>query len=186
MSNSTTQYIAILRGINVSGHRLIKMDQLKQMITTLGFHQVSTYIQSGNIVFSTVKKESSIIAEIISTKILEQFSFEVPTIVLLKEEMEQIIKSNPFLKDPKKDPSFFYITLLSEKPNPKLYDLLKAEKNQPDEFILEGSTIYLYCPNGYGKTKLTNGFFEKKLNVMATTRNWKTINELLKIAKHSS
>ena len=176
-------YISILRGINVSGHKMIKMDALKQLFFDLGFSKVQTYIQSGNVVFQSQSQNTTEIATQIEEKISEVFKFEVPVLVIEYEELKSIIAQNPFTKDQNKDVSFFHITFLKDKPNAENFNKIKDLQLNNDEFKLIDKTLYLYCPNGYGNTKLNNNFFENKLKTTATTRKWKTVNELLKIAE---
>lgn len=177
-----TTYISILRGINVSGHRIIKMDDLKKMCADdLHFSNIKTYIQSGNIVFQSPLNKTDTISEKIKTEIQKKFGFDVPVLTLTSDELEKIIDRNPFLKDKSKDPSFFHITFLSEKPTAENVELIGQTEFQPDEYNIIDKAVYLYCPNGYSNSKLTNSFLESKLKVTATTRNWKTTNELLKI-----
>jgi uncharacterized protein (DUF1697 family) len=176
-------YICILRGINVSGHRMIKMDALRQLFAGLGFINIQTYIQSGNVIFQSKNANLQKLETIIAEAILKKYNFDVP--VLLKEagELRQIIKSNPFIKDKQKDSAYLHVTFLSDNPDRDKFHNIKKEQYKPDEFQLIENNIYLYCPNGYGKSKLTNSFWETKLKVTATTRNWKTTNELLFIAE---
>ena len=177
-----TTYISILRGINVSGQKLIKMDALKKMYENLNFENIQTYVQSGNVIFSSKEKEQKELEKIISLKIATEFGFEVPVIVLNEKTLETIIKNNPFTKDNLKDSSFLHVTFLAENPIPFNKESI-IEKKQPNEEIdFTQNAVYLYCPNGYGKTKLNNNFLENKLKVKATTRNWRTTNELLKLA----
>ena len=177
-----TTYISILRGINVGGHRMIKMDALKQMFAGIGFQNIQTYIQSGNIVFQDKKADPQKLEKKISKAITEKFGFDVPVIVKEFSELKQIISDNPFLKDKTKDLAHFHVTFLSNHPGHESYNKIEAIPYQPDEFHLVEKAIYLYCPNSYSNSKLTNGFFETKLKVTATTRNWKTTNELYNIA----
>jgi len=176
-------YISILRGINVSGHKMIKMDALRKMYSDLGFKNVQTYIQSGNVVFQDKIIDSKKLEKKIAKKILEQFSFEVPIIVIELGELKTIVKNNPFGNDTSKDISYMHVTFLSAIPDKPNVDKIKEGKYGADEFILISNAIYLYCPNGYGISKLNNNFIESKLKVMATTRNWRTTNELLNMAE---
>lgn len=176
-------YISILRGINVSGHKMIKMDALKQLYVDLGFSNVQTYIQSGNVVFQSQSQNTNEIATQIEEKISEIFKFEVPVLVLEFEELKSIIAQNPFTKDLNKDVSSFHITFLKEIPSEENCNKIKDLQSNNDEFLIIDKSIYLYCPNGYGNTKLNNNFLENKLKTTATTRNWKTVNELVKIAE---
>lgn len=177
-----TTYISILRGINVGGQRIIKMNALQQMFTDLNFQNTQTYIQSGNVIFQSETMKCQDLEKEISKKILERFGFEVPVIVKTLEELQTIVANNPFSKDSSKDQSCLHVTFLSESPKESDFEKIKQGDYQSDEFKLEAKTVFLCCRNGYGKTKLTNGFFESKLKVVATTRNWKTTQELLNIA----
>lgn len=173
-----TTYISILRGINVGGSKKIKMDLLRQMFVNMGFLQVQSYIQSGNLIFQTNDVDKRLLEENIASGILTNFGYEVPVIVLKAEEMKNIIQKNPFVGDETKDVSFLHVTFLSSVPEKTSFENLKTANYGVDEFELIEKAIYLYCPAGYGNTKLTNTFFENKLKLIATTRNWKTVNEL--------
>jgi len=175
-------YISILRGINVSGQKLIKMDVLRKMVENLGFEKVKTYVQSGNVVFKAEETSFKEMEEKISAQIEKDFGFQVPVIVLDAEKLKQIIESNPFLKDTEKEVNFMHVTFLSNKPNEFDKKSIEDKKQEKEEIRFTDHAVYLYCPNGYGKTKITNNFIETKLKVLATTRNWKTTNELLRIA----
>lgn len=158
------------------------MDALKKMYENLNFENMQTYVQSGNVTFLSKENDPKKLEKIISSKIMAEFGFEIPVIVLNAKTLEAIIEGNPFAKDKLKDISFLHVTFLAN--NPLQFNKGSIiEKKQPDEEIeFTSNAIYLYCPNGYGKTKLNNNFLETKLKVKATTRNWKTTNELLKLA----
>jgi uncharacterized protein (DUF1697 family) len=175
-------YIAILRGINVSGKNMIKMPELQTLFEGLGFNKVKTYIQSGNVIFKAAAKNSCEIEKLIEEKIFEKFSLKVPVLVKTKDEVEKVLQNNPFVKATNVDGSKLHATFLSKEPEQANVDKISKDQYLPDEFILKGSAVYLHCPNGYGNTKLNNNFFESKLKVTATTRNWKTVNELVNIA----
>lgn len=176
-------YIAILRGINVSGQKKIKMEDLRQLLAELNFHDIQTYIQSGNVIFEHKKSDPLELAGQIAHQISDKYSFEVPVIVKTAAELEHVLHNNPFLKDRQEDESKLHVTFLSEIPKQELLNKIKELDHKPDEFIISDKAIYLFCPNGYGRTKLTNNFFENKLKVTATTRNWKTVNKLVEIAR---
>jgi uncharacterized protein (DUF1697 family) len=180
-----TTFISILRGINISGQKLIKMDALRNLYENLGFQNVTTYVQSGNVIFTSNNIDVNKLEQEISRQIEKDFEFDVPVIVLTIDKMKQITDNNPFLKDSNKDQTFFHVTFLSSKPNLYLYKQIDDKKQNGEELFISDTAVYLYCPNGYGRTKLTNNFLEAKLKVRATTRNWKTTNELLKIAQHT-
>ncbi|HXD92694.1 MAG TPA: DUF1697 domain-containing protein [Bacteroidia bacterium] len=175
-------YIAILRGINVSGHKLIKMDALRKLFDGMGFKKTKTYIQSGNVVFQGKQAKAQDLEKKIASSILKEFGFEVPVLVKEVTELEVVLKNNPFINKRKEDVTKLHVTFLSEEPEKVNIDKIKGGNYAVDEFIVMGKTVYLFCPNGYGNTKLSNTFFENKLKVTATTRNWKTINELVTMA----
>lgn len=173
-------YVTILRGINVSGHNMIKMADLKKMFEILPFENVRTYIQSGNIVFDAKPGNDQDLEKLIHETLQKTFSFSVPVIVLEEKELKIVQQRNPFLTSRNEDVTKLHVTFLDAIPENDMVNKLKEKASfLPDEWILDGKTIYLFCPNGYGKTKLNNNFFENKLKVTATTRNWKTVNELV-------
>lgn len=175
-----TTYISILRGINVSGQRLIKMDVLKKLYESLNFETIQTYVQSGNVIFSSKENEPKKLEKIISSKIKSEFGFDVPVIVLSVRTLEKIIEDNLFIKD--KDISFLHVTFLADKVTQFDKESITEKKLPNEEIRFAPNAIYLYCPDGYGRTKLNNNFLESKLKVTATTRNWKTTTELLRLA----
>jgi uncharacterized protein (DUF1697 family) len=176
-------YIAILRGINVSGHNIIKMDALKALFEKLGFQQVKTYVQSGNIVFKGNEENADALANKISSRIKKEIGYDVPVIVLTSDTLRQITAENPFPGQPGKDDSYFHVTFLSEKPTQADIEAIQAKKQGEEELAFTGRAVYLYCPLGYGKSKLTNNLIEAKLKVGATTRNWRTTLKLLEMAE---
>ncbi len=178
-------YISMLRGINVSGHKIIKMEALRKMYKELGYKNVSSYVQSGNIVFGAEATTCRAVAERILLEIKKEFGFEVPVFVLSAKQLKDAIANNPFLKDPTKDESFFHVTFLAQKPKPFDQEFIESKMQVGEEIAFATDAIYLYCPNGYGKTKLHNTFLESKLKVGATTRNWKTTKKLLEMAKEN-
>ncbi|MFZ1321928.1 MAG: DUF1697 domain-containing protein [Ignavibacteria bacterium] len=180
-----TNYVSILRGINVSGHRNIKMEALRKLYENLKFQKVKSYIQSGNVVFQYKKSDAKILTVRISNSIKETFGFDVPVIVLEINDLSRIIESNPFAKDKKIDPALLHITFLSDIPENNFLKKLDDIDLKNDKFYHKDNAVYLYCPDKYSNSKLTNGFIESKLKVTATTRNWKTVNELLKIAQNT-
>jgi uncharacterized protein (DUF1697 family) len=175
-------YISILRGINLGGHNTIKMEELKNLLSKFGFKNIETYIQSGNVVYQYKSIATKKLDILIQDKILQQFKFDVPVITLTIDELKSTAKCNPFSKDKKKDTSFLHITYLSDEPQEDNLDKITGLSYSPDEFMIIGKAVYLYCPNGYGNTKLSNKFLENKLKTSATTRNWKTTNELIAMA----
>lgn len=178
-----TTYISILRGINVSGQKKILMADLKKLYENIKLTDVATYIQSGNVIFKTEKKEpNEELSKKIELAISKKYKFDVPVIVRTIDEMNKIIAANPFVKNKKINTEKLHVTFLAETPAPANLNDMKTISFPPDKFIVIGQEVFLYCPESYGETKLSNKFFESKLKVTATTRNWKTVNTLAELA----
>ena len=178
-SNLMTTYISILRGINVGGQKKIRMEDLKTLYEGLRFSEVTTYIQSGNVIFRTnLNLPISGLSEIIEKAIEGRYHFLVPVIIRTSDEMRQVLSSNPFVKEKGIDMEKLHVTFLQEEPDPVDVDKTQEINFPIDRFRILGKDVYLYCPGGYGNTKLSNAFFENKLKVKATTRNWKTVGKL--------
>lgn len=177
-------YIAILRGINVSGQKKINMKELKSSFEEAGYEKVLTYIQSGNIVFNSSEKDPQQLEKVIEKMILDKFQFIVPVIIRTAEQLKSIIKKNPFLAEKNLDEAKLYFTLLAESPSPENLKKLNDYQSEPDKFEIASTVVYVYCPNGYGVTKLNNNFFENKLKVNATTRNLNTLAKLIDLAEN--
>ena len=171
-------YISLLRGINVSGHNMIKMPALKDLYEQLGFSNVKTYLQSGNVVFNAKAKGSKHLEEQISSAIKKAFDLNVSVLVLTDTELQAIIEKNPFSEDT----TNLYLTFLASTPASFDPNIILEKTLPGEQFVYTPKVIYTYCAQGYGKTKIHTNFLESKLKVIATTRNWKTTNELLKIA----
>lgn len=177
------KYIALLRGINVGRHKRIKMTDLIMAFESIGFENIKTYLQSGNVIFEHNAVDESKIAEEIKAKINETFGFSVNVIIRTDDELENIVSLNPFVGKNGIELDKLHVTFLTDIPDPEIISNLDINKDETERFESIGREIYLYCPNGYGRTKLTNDVFEKKLNTVATTRNWKTTNKLLEMSK---
>jgi uncharacterized protein (DUF1697 family) len=176
------KFIALLRGINVSGQKKIKMSDLKLLFEEMGFKDVQTYIQSGNVIFSSKEISVDKLELKISSAIKRKFGFDVQVIILSQEEIEYTLKNNPFIKRKKEDDRL-YVTFLSNAPSKENIQRLNSTDYSPEEYIIDGKLVYLYLPNGAGKAKINNNLFENKLKVDGTTRNWKTVNALSELAK---
>lgn len=175
--------IAILRGINVGGKRKILMADLKILMQDLGYENIKTNIQSGNMIFETgEKQQNEQLAEKIESAILKQFDFQVPVLVLSKNEIESAIANNPFYTA-EADINKLHLTFLDKIPERDKQEQLETVNYNPDQFKIIGKNVFIYCDGSYHKSKLTNNFFEKKLKVKATTRNWKTVLKLWELSK---
>ena len=177
-------YIALLRGINVSGHKKIKMEKLRKILSNGNLNNVHTYIQSGNIIFSSSSNDCKKLAKEISIYIYQEYGFDVPVIVKTVDQWSEIIESNPFLNSTDINPKSLYVTFLYDTPTREDIERLNNYEFDSEKYILKDCIIYCLYPNGSGRSKMTNNFFEKKLKVSATSRNWNTSNKLFTLASN--
>lgn len=175
------RHLALLRGINVSGHNMIKMEALKTTLETIGFTNVVTYIQSGNVFLETEEESGFSVGFKIKQEIYKTFGHEVPVIVIAKRDLELCLKNNPFLKDQEVDTKKLYVAFLSKEMSSTAINELKISQFKPDEAVIDGNRIFIKYDVGAGKTRLDQKYIEKKLNVVATMRNWNTVNKLLEL-----
>ena len=175
-------YVSLLRGINVGGYKPIKMGELRDAFAAVGFEDVKTYLQSGNVVFKAPSQACENLAKRIQEKVFRQFGISVSVLVKTPNELNTVMKNNPFVKETGIDTSKLHVTFLAQAPEKTALKMLDAIAATPDQFRHSGMAIYLYCPNGYGETKLSNNALEKLLKVAATTRNWKTVNQLYEMS----
>jgi uncharacterized protein (DUF1697 family) len=171
-------YISLLRGINVGGHKRIKMDQLRKSFEALGFEQVKTYIQSGNVVFKAGKSSPAALSKKIEERIVKDFGFSASVITRTADEISQMITKNPFLKQRGIDPARLHVMFLSEPPAPAALKKLAEVTVAPDQCHCSAQEIYFYLPNGVSKSVLWNSPVDRILAVVTTTRNWKAVNSL--------
>jgi len=173
------RYIAILRGINVGTGRKVPMVDLKKLCEALELQNVQTYIQSGNMVFELGRPEAILMLEMrLQQAFSETFGFDIPVIIRTDEEWAESIAQNPFLKEENLDIERLHHTFLKELPKPELLEKIKGYQYLPDRYEIIGRNVFIFCAAGYGTSKLVNSFFESKLKVPATTRNWKTVLKL--------
>ena len=176
-------YVALLRGINVSGQKKLKMTELITAFESSGFSNVKTYKQSGNVIFSTSIMDKSGLISLMQGKLKCVFCYPVSVVLKTTDELQGIIATNPFLIDPKTDTKKLHVTFLSERPTVSALNRIKAMPGEQDKFVISGREVYLYCPNGYGRTRYSNAYFEKKLGTSATTRSWQTMVNLANMIK---
>ena len=175
------RFVAMLRGVNVGARNKVKMADLEACFGTIGHAAVSTYIQSGNVVFTSRAKSSAALARGIAEGIGRELGLDVGVLVRSREELAAVARANPFLRT-RADPKFLHVTFLAEQPAAELVTAVESFDGGRDELRVDGREVYLHCPGGYGETKLNNGFLERKLRVVATTRNWNTVTKLLELA----
>ncbi len=174
-------HLALLRGINVSGHNMIKMDVLKTTLEKIGFLNVRTYIQSGNVFIDSDEENPAKIAFIIKQEIFKTFGFDVPIIMIQKSDLEICLKTNPYLNEKEVDTKKLYVAFVSILLNNESINNLKVSQFKPDEAKTDGNKIFIKYAVGAGKTRLDQKYIEKKLNCTATIRNWNTVSQLINI-----
>jgi uncharacterized protein (DUF1697 family) len=171
-------YVSLFRGINVGGHKQVKMDKLRSSLEALGLEQVKTYIQNGNVVFKSRKASAPALSKQIEERIQQDFGFSVSVISRTADEIENAIANNPFLKQPGIDSEKFHVAFLSDPPATAALRKLAELTLAPDLSSCHGKEIYLYFPNGVSGSSLWKHPLDRVLSVEATTRNWKTVNTL--------
>ena len=176
-----TTHLALLRGINVSGHNMIKMEALKTTLEAIGFQNVQTYIQSGNVFVDTDEENASAVGFKIKQEIFKVFGHEVPIVVVNKEDLAVCFQNNPYLKEKDVDTKKLYVAFVSTTLRSDSINDLKISQFKPDEASIDSNKIYVKYAVGAGKTRFDQKYIEKKLNVIATMRNWNTVTQLLKI-----
>lgn len=177
-------YIALLRGINVSGQKKILMADLKKLLKNTGLKDVVTYIQSGNIIFKSEEIKTDVLENKIKEVIKDYYGFDVPVLVLTKENAAYILENTPFDKLLEGEAERVYYILLKNAPLKEFTDALNNEDYKGEKFSITEKCVYLTSLHGYGRTKCNNNFFEKKLKVSATTRNLKTMKKLIELANY--
>ncbi len=179
------QYISILRGINVSGQKKIKMADLKALYEAQGFENVTTHIQSGNVIFASKGADKEGLRKIIEKAIEEKYTFHVPVDIRTNQELKQVVKNCPYEEAKEEENGTkVLVTFLQSTPSNQNQELLLEYVKSPEKLTIQGSEVYLYCPNGYGKSKLTNTFIENKLEISATTRNWNSVKKLYELSMY--
>lgn len=151
------------------------MQELREMLNKMKYQNVQTYIQSGNVILDS-EKEKRIVENEIKLAIQNHFGYEVPVFAKTIEDFKRTIKGNPYPVTNEKIVAVFFLSDFSTVTN------IEINKAEDDEFTILNDVVYIYCPNGFGRSKLTINIFEKKLGLVATSRNWKTTNKLLELA----
>lgn len=176
-----TNHLALLRGINVSGHNMIKMEALKTTLENIGFQNVQTYIQSGNVFFDSEEDNAASLGFKIKQEIFKAFGHEVPVIIISKADLESCLVNNQYLKENEVDVKKLYVAFVSLTLKKENINDLKISQFKPDEAYIDGNKIFIKYAVGAGKTRLDQKYIEKKLNLTATIRNWNTVSTLLQM-----
>jgi uncharacterized protein (DUF1697 family) len=176
-------WVALLRGVNVGGARKIRMAELRELCSSLGFESVATYIQSGNVVFRAREGDPGAVAGKVATAIEGAFGFDVAVMVRNVDQLASVVEGNPFLAEGVEDTSRLHVTFLSAAPAASVRKAFGRYRIGRDELRLVGREAYLHTPEGMGRSKLTPAFMERSFDTASTTRNWRTVNTLLEMAR---
>jgi uncharacterized protein (DUF1697 family) len=175
------RYIALLRSVNVAGHGRLAMAEVKKSFVALDFADVSTYIQTGNIFFSSAGKSATKLAADIEHRLERDFGSSPAVILRTVPELRRAMKASPF---PAKgaDPARHHVTFLAEKPSAERLAAFEVPTSGRDELVINGREVYVHTPDGYGNSKLSGAMLERRLGVVSTTRNWNTVSKLAELA----
>lgn len=182
MAGRSNTAIALLRGINVGGKHKLPMKELAAIFETAGARDVRTYIQSGNVVYAVAASKGKGLAARVEAAIEEAFGFEAPVVTRTAAELEAIVEANPFVAEGA-DESKLHVGFLADRPKAAARAALDPDRSPPDRFELVRRELYLHCPNGVARTKLTNAWFDRTLDTITTVRNWKTTLRLLAMTR---
>lgn len=171
------KYAAFLRGINVGGHNAVPMGALAAAFTAAGSSDVRTYIQSGNVAFAHGLPDQAELVMRLQAQLLREFGFAIPVVLRSGAELQQLLAANPLRADDS-DPTKLAVNFLSAVPPAERIAALDPQRSAPDRFAVVGREVFLHCPQGFGRTKLTIDYFEKHLGVTATSRNWRTVTTM--------
>jgi uncharacterized protein (DUF1697 family) len=153
------------------------MAELRALLESNGLERVQTHLQSGNALFDAAAGRAADLASVVASEIARAFGCEVPVIVLEGERIPDVVWNNPFAARGC-DPSMLHVTFLEREPDEKHVSWMQTFDPSPEALAMHGDAVYLCCPGGYAKTKLSNTFLERRFGVVATTRNWRTVSAL--------
>jgi uncharacterized protein (DUF1697 family) len=171
-------HLALLRGINVGGKNCLAMRDLAGIFAKAGGTDVRTYIQSGNVLFRSTRAIAESLPARVTEQIAKRFGFRIPVVLRTAEQLAAAVRDNPLPGIPQE---MLHLYFLACQPDPSRVAQLDPERSKPDTFVLRGREIYLHLPNGIGRTKLTNAYFDSKLGTVSTARNWRTVLKLLEL-----
>ncbi|MFZ0249509.1 MAG: DUF1697 domain-containing protein [Acidimicrobiales bacterium] len=175
------RYVALLRSVNVAGHGRLAMDELRASFDALGYTDVTTYIQTGNVLFSTGSKSESGLATALEQRLADDFGDSPAVLIRNVADLRRIVGSSPYAKRGA-DPARHHVTFLAQPPSQAALHALSLPKSGRDELVVEGREVYVHTPDGYANTKYTGTFLERRLGVVTTTRNWNTVTKLADLA----
>jgi uncharacterized protein (DUF1697 family) len=172
---TTTRYVALLRGVNVAGRRKVKMDELRGVFDALGYVDVTTYIQSGNVIFASAARVD---AGAVERAIEADLGMNVTVVLRTSAQLESVVRRNPFTDV---DTSKLHVGFMSERPPVAAVRSLDRERFSPDDVVVDGGELYFHLPNGMGRSKLPD-YVGRQLEVPTTVRNWNTVTKLVDLA----
>ena len=174
-------YVALLRSVNVAGHGRLSMTELTKTFVTLGYTDISTYIQTGNVLFRSPGRRGSTLAADIEAQLERDFGHAPAVILRTVADLARIVATSPY---PKKgaDPSRHHVTFLAAPPDQERLAAFRAPPSGRDELSIVGQEVYVHTPDGYAGSKLTGALLERRLGVLSTTRNWNTVTKLHALA----
>jgi uncharacterized protein (DUF1697 family) len=175
------RYVVLLRGINVGKHRRMSMADLRDLLARLGYEDVRTHLQSGNVVLTTDDSPAEV-RRAIEAGITAELSDGVEVFVRTRAELADVVARNPLAKVVD-NPSHYLVSFLSGKPAAKGLQEVKAVDVGEERFVALGREIYAWCPDGLQNSQLMKLLSEKRLGVTATARNWNTVLKLLELAR---
>jgi uncharacterized protein (DUF1697 family) len=175
--------ISMLRGVNVGGHKKVKMDALCALCGSLGLREAQTYVQSGNVIFRTEGRDLVRLCKRIEKVIEQTFGFHSDVFLRTPADLRDVVARNPFATRRGIDPKRLAVTFLASDPGKEAREKLLAMKAEPEELRIEGRELYIYYPNGMARPKLTWPIIEKTLKTSGTARNWNTVTKLLEIGQ---
>jgi uncharacterized protein (DUF1697 family) len=176
-------WIGLFRAMNVSGHNVLKMEELRRAFESHGFASVRTYLQSGNVLFRDGERSAPRLCARIDALLRDRFKMDSPVVLRTSEQLNQAIEGNPFFKEERIDPSRLYVAFLSGPGAETGLSRLDALAAPTERWSRVGREVHLYYGGGYARTRLTNTAIEKALGVQATTRNWNTVNQLRALSR---
>lgn len=179
--SSLQPYVALLRAVNLGSRNKVSMPDLRSVFVALGGEDVKTYVQSGNVVFRSKADDPGKLTRVVEKQLRSELSLDVRVLLRTQAELASLLAANPFAAR-QRDPTKLHVTFLLDAVEKARGRKVEATQLEPDEFRIVGREVYLHCPEGYGRSKLSNAYFEKELGVAATTRNWRTVTKLAELA----
>src|ERR1700735_3007844 len=178
----TTVQIALLRGVNVGGHRAVAMSDLRDLITELGFSDARTLLQSGNLVFRGDGRSGAALERLLETEAAKRLGFQADFLVRSADELKDVVARNSFPREPEGAPSHLVVMFLKSAVNPKSVNAAQAAIAGRETILGNGRQVYVVYPDGIGRSRVSNVFLEGKLGIRGTARNWNTVLKLAALA----